>query len=138
VDELFRFRNAVRRAPEVEAWFSDFADPLRLMARQWFERMRDCGDDVCELLHDGCPVACVRDAAFGYVNAFKAHASVGFFNGATLPDPAGLLEGKGLRMRHVKLRPGKALNDAALNDLIEAAYLDVRRRLVPASPSEIG
>lgn len=129
MDDLLRFPSAVRRDPKIEAWFSDFADPFRLMTRPWFERMRACGADVRELLHDGCPVACVGDAAFGYVNAFKAHASVGFFHGAMLADPAGLLEGEGKRMRHVKLRPGRELDDAALGDLIDAAYNDVRRRL---------
>ena len=91
--------------------------------------MRGCGADVRELLHDGCPVACVEDAPFGYVNAFKAHANVGFFYGAMLADPTDLLEGAGKRMRHVKLRPGKELDGEALSDLIAAAYLDIRRRL---------
>ena len=122
-----RFRSAVRRDPQVEAWFSGFADPLRLMVAGWFQQMRDCGDDVRELVHDGCPVACVGDAAFGYVNAFKAHANVGFFQGAGLADPAGLLEGTGKRMRHVKLRPGRELDTGALSNLIKAAYHDIRR-----------
>jgi hypothetical protein len=102
------------------------------MARPWFERMRGCGADVRELLHDGCPVACVADAPFAYVNAFKAHANVGFFRGAMLADPAGLLEGAGKRMRHVKLRPGAVLNADVLGDLIAEAYRDIRRRLDPA------
>ena len=129
MDDLLRFHGATRRDPRIDARFSDFADPLRLMTRTWFERMRDCGTDVRELLHDGCPVACVDDAPFGYVNAFKAHASVGFFHGAMLPDPAGLLEGEGKRMRHVKLRPGKELDVEALGELIAAAYRDIRQRL---------
>ena len=104
-------------------------DLLRLMVRPWFELMRDRGADVRELLHDGCPVACVGDAPFGYVNAFKAHASIGFFHGAMLTDPAGLLEGAGKRMRHVKLRPGQALDTDALSDLVAEAYRDIRRRL---------
>ncbi len=91
--------------------------------------MRDCGADVRELVNDGCPVACVRDAPFGYVNAFKAHASIGFFHGAMLADPANLLEGAGKRMRHVKLRPGEALDTNALSDLIAEAYRDIRRRV---------
>ena len=128
-DDQLRFSGAVKRDTRIEAWFSDFTDPHRLMTRTWFERMRDCGADVRELLHDGCPVACVEDAPFGYVNAFKAHANVGFFHGAALPDPAGLLEGRGKRMRHVKLRPGKELDVAALSGLIVAAYRDIRRRL---------
>jgi hypothetical protein len=88
MNDLLRFPSAVRRDPRIEAWFSGFADPLRLMTRTWFERMRGCGADVRELLRDGCPVACVGDAPFGYVNAFKAHANVGFFYGAMLADPA--------------------------------------------------
>ena len=127
--DLLRFNCTIRRDPRIDAWFSDFPDPLRLMTRVWFERMRNCGADVREVLHDGCPTACVGDAAFGYVNAFKTHASVGFFRGAALADPAGLLEGEGRRMRHVKLRPGAALDEQALTDLIAAAYGDIRKRL---------
>jgi hypothetical protein len=129
MNDLLRFSGSVRCDPRIEAWFSSFTDPHRLMTRAWFERMRGCGADVRELLHDGCPVACVEDAPFGYVNAFKAHANVGFFHGAMLADPAGLLEGAGKHMRHVKLRPGKALDDAALSNLIAAAYHDIRQRL---------
>jgi hypothetical protein len=91
--------------------------------------MRVCGADVRELMHDGCPVACVEDAPFGYVNAFKAHVNVGFFHGAALRDPAGLLEGTGKYMRHVKLRPGITLDASSLEALITAAYLDIKARL---------
>lgn len=129
MDDLLRFTGTLRRDPRIEAWFSDFVDPHRLMTRTWFERMRGCGPDVRELLHDGCPVACVGDAPFAYVNAFKAHANVGFFHGAMLADPARLLEGSGKRMRHAKLRPGKVLDEEALRALIAAAYCDIRRRL---------
>jgi hypothetical protein len=129
MNDLLRFPGAVGRDPRIEAWFFDVADPLRLMARTWFDRMRGCGADVRELLHDGCPVACVGDAPFGYVNAFKAHANVGFYHGARLADPAGLLEGEGKRMRHVKLRPGRDLDVEALSALIAAAYHDIRQRL---------
>jgi hypothetical protein len=94
--------------------------------------MRDCGADVRELLHDGHPTACVGDAAFGYVNAFSFHVNVGFFCGAMLDDPAGLLEGTGKRMRHVKLRWAQQVNAVALSELIAAAYRDIRLRLTSA------
>jgi hypothetical protein len=71
----------------------------------------------------------VGDAAFAYVDAFKAHVNIGFFQGASLADPAGLLEGAGKRMRHVKLRWGPPVDTLALNDLIDAAYRDIRIRL---------
>jgi hypothetical protein len=127
-DALFLLPSAVRRDPRIDAWF-DLTDPFRLMVQPWFERMRACGDDVRETLHDGCPTACVGAAAFANVGAYSAHASVGFFHGAALPDPAGLLEGTGKRMRHVKLRAGAELDEAALADLITAAYEDFQRRL---------
>ncbi|HEX5379193.1 MAG TPA: DUF1801 domain-containing protein [Phenylobacterium sp.] len=133
--ELFRLSGAIRRDPEVDAWFTGGVTPdleLRRIARTWFDHMRACGPDVGELIHDGCPVACVQDAAFGYVNAFKAHVNVGFFLGAELDDPVGLLEGSGKRMRHVKVRWGEAVDAAALSELIGAAYGDIRARL--ASP----
>jgi hypothetical protein len=91
--------------------------------------MRHCGEDVRETMHDGCPGACVDDAAFGYVNVFRSHVNVGFFLGAELDDPAGLLKGSGRRMRHVKLRPGSDFDDMALSALIRAAYEEVKWRL---------
>jgi len=84
---------------------------------------------VREILHEGYPAALVGDAAFGYVNAFRTHVNVGFFHGAALDDPAGLLEGAGKRMRHVKLRPDRPVNAEALSALIAAAYGDIRARL---------
>ena len=127
-DALFRLPGAVSRDPRIEDWFA-LTDPLRLMVRPWFDRMRRCGGDLREILHDGMPTACVGDAAFAYVDAFSSHASVGFFHGHALPDPAGLLEGTGKRMRHVKLRPGAEVDEEALAALIAAAYEDLCRRL---------
>jgi hypothetical protein len=133
MNQLLRFPSAVRRDASIDAWFAIPDDELRRVAQPWFERMRGCGADVRELLHDGHPTACVGDAAFGYVDAFSAHVNVGFFHGATLGDPAGLLQGSGRRMRHVKVRWGEPLNAAALNELIAAAYRDIRLHLTTAS-----
>ena len=69
MSHLFRCPSAVRRDPEVEAWFS------------------------------------------------------------TPDEPAGLLEGAGKRMRHVRLRWAQPVNADALGELIEAAYRDLRLRL---------
>jgi Domain of unknown function (DU1801) len=128
-NDILRLSGGVKRDPAVDIWLTGGPIELRSIAQKWFVRMRQCGDDVRELMHDGCPVACVEDAPFGYVNSFKSHVNVGFFYGAVLEDPAGLLEGSGKRMRHVKLKPGAELNTAALLDLIDAAYLDIGVRL---------
>lgn len=123
------FSGAVERDPAIASWFDAQPGELGATARRWFARMRQCGADVRELLHDGCPTVCVEDAPFAYVNAFRAHVNVGFFHGASLADPAGLLQGTGKHMRHVKLRPGLAVDTSSLEALIAAAYQDIAARL---------
>lgn len=125
---LLTFEGAEPRSPAVSAWFKSRPSELSALAEGWFRILKACGPDVLELLHDGCPVACVRDAPFGYVNVFRAHVNVGFFHGASLPDPSGLLVGEGKYMRHVKLKPGVSADQAALEQLISAAYQDIQVR----------
>jgi hypothetical protein len=129
VDDILRFPSAVKHDPAIDTWLRAQRADLRPFVETWFQQMRQCGGDVRELMHDGCPTACVDDAAFGYVNAFRDHVNVGFFFGALLTDPARLLEGTGKRGRHVKLRPGRELDSAALARLVETAYVDIRARL---------
>jgi hypothetical protein len=126
--DVFRVNGAADRDPGVKAWLKGEPIELRSIAQRWFMQMRSCGEDVRETLHDGCPVACVRDAPFAYVNTFTSHVNVGFFYGALLEDPMGLLEGSGKRMRHVKLSPDREVDVAALGQLILAAYADIKSR----------
>jgi hypothetical protein len=126
---VLRLSGAVEHSPAVDAWLSERTGMLGAIAHTWFSRMRQCGGDVRELVQDGCPVACVEDAPFGYVNVFKAHANVGFFQGAELADPRRLLEGNGRHMRHVKVKATGQVDSAALGALIDAAYVDIKKRL---------
>ena len=128
-DALFLLSGGVKRDPAVDEWLFEQKDALTPIVRTWFARMRDCGPDVREVMHDGCPTACVGEAAFAYVAAFREHVNIGFFQGSALKDPARLLEGTGKRMRHVKVRPGEAFDENALGDLITGAYKDMRSRL---------
>jgi hypothetical protein len=127
--ELLRFNGAAAHDPAIAAWMRQHAGDLGTIAHHWFQVMRNCGDEVLELFHDGCPVACLGDVPFAYVNVFTSHVNVGFFQGASLSDPAKLLQGTGRFMRHVKLRPGTASNDAAIHRLIEAAYEEMKARV---------
>jgi len=127
--DLLRFDGALERDPAIDAWMNEHLGELGAIAREWFEAMRRCGDEVREILHDGCPVACLGDAPFGYVNVFTSHVNVGFFQGAALSDPAGMLQGAGKRMRHVKLTPGTTIDAASLKKLIETAYSDIKARV---------
>jgi hypothetical protein len=126
---LLRFPSAVRRDPAIGSWMQEHPGELGAIARRWFKVMRGCGDDVREWLHDGHPTACVGDAAFAYVNAFRTHVNVGFFRGAEIADPDHLMEGTGRFMRHVKLRTEDDVDAAALTRLIETAYADMWRRV---------
>lgn len=127
--QILRFTGAAACDPAVRTWFAERTGELGAIAQRWFAQMRGCGTDVLELLHDGCPVALVEDAPFGYVNVFTAHVNVGFFHGALLRDPTRILAGSGKRMRHVKLTTRNEDQDAGLSALIEAAYQDILVRL---------
>ncbi len=131
MDNIMRFPTAVKHDPAIDAWLRAQRSEMRPLVETWFAEMRQCGPDVRELMHDGAPTACVGDAAFGYVNAYKDHVNVYFFFGALLKDPARLLEGTGKRGRHVKLWPGRAVDAAALARLVAVAYADIRARLNP-------
>jgi len=126
---LLRFDGSSPHDPAIDEWLAGHAPELGGLARHWFHAMREAGDEVRELMHDGCATACLGDVPFGYVNVFTAHVNVGFFQGASLPDPAHLLQGSGKFMRHVKLRPGSAVDSAALAKLIETAYADIKARV---------
>jgi len=127
--ELLRFDGSMQRDPTIDAWLNDHPGELGDLAKRWFAVMRACGDEVRELMHDGCPVACLGDVPFSYVNVFTSHVNVGFYQGASLADPNGLLQGTGKRMRHVKLKPGEVVDDLALSRLIEAAWADIKERV---------
>lgn len=126
---LFLFPSASSHLTEVDEWLSGDPAELYSIAREWFAVIRNCGEDVNELMHDGYPTACVGEAAFAYVNVFKSHVNIGFYTGAFLDDPNSLLIGSGKRMRHVKLRPEEDCNAPAVKELISFAYADVKRRL---------
>jgi hypothetical protein len=55
---------------------------------------------------------------FCYIGLHRAHVNLGFYYGAQLPDPQGLLEGTGMSMRHIKVHKVEELDQPALSDLI--------------------
>lgn len=128
-DDILRFNGALEHDPAIDLWFEQRNTPLGTIAHHWFQVMRGSGDEVRELVHDGCPVACLGDAPFAYVNVFKAHVNVGFYHGAFLRDPARLLLGSGKRMRHVKITAESTEEFPALATLIQSAWADIKARV---------
>ena len=52
----------------------------------------------------------------------KSGVKIGFVNGATLPDPAGLLEGSGKKHKYIQLKTASDLNRPGVKQLIQAAF----------------
>lgn len=126
---ILRFAGSMERDPAIASWLAVLPDDLARTADRWFTVMRTCGPDVKELMHDGLATVCVDDAPFAYVGAFTAHVNVGFFHGASLPDPARLLMGSGRHMRHVRVVPNSPMDERALETLITAAHHDIVARV---------
>lgn len=113
----------------MDIWLRSKTPALRPIAVKWFNEIKNCGNDVQDIFHDGYPIGCVNKAPFAYVNIFSSHVNVGFFYGADLDDKSGVLEGSGKRMRHIKLKPEVAYYDNEITNFIKAAYLDIKKRL---------
>ena len=126
---ILRFTGTAERDPRIHEWLDAQSVELGSVAREWFARMRQCGPDVREIMHDGYATVCVHDAPFAYVGVFRAHVNVGFFHGSALADPDRLLIGAGKHMRHVKLEVGRVVNRSALEALVDAAYQDIVARV---------
>ncbi len=129
MDKILRNEDKDLQPITMDQWLKTKPPELRPLAKRWFDQIKACSDEVVPIFHDNYPIACVDRAPFAYVNVYSEHVNVGFFYGAYLPDPHGLLEGTGKHGRHVKLWPGKAADEKAISILIEAAYDDIRRRL---------
>ena len=63
---------------------------------------------------------------YAYILPHKKWVNLGFYQGVELPDPAGLLEGTGAKMRHVKIRSVDDADGPVVQALIRQA-LDKRR-----------
>lgn len=56
-----------------------------------------------------------------YIALPKDWVRLGFYYGGDLPDPEGLLEGEGKRLRHIKIKSEQDLENPALRDLVRLA-----------------
>jgi hypothetical protein len=62
-----------------------------------------------------------ENGPFCYIKAFKNHVNFGFWRGVDLPDEAGILEGSGEKMRHVRVTGLEDLREDVFQDLVRAA-----------------
>ena len=64
-----------------------------------------------------------------YILPYEQWVNFGFYRGTDLPDPEGLLEGTGAKMRHVKVRSEEDAEAPALEALVKAAIPERRTAL---------
>jgi hypothetical protein len=67
--------------------------------------------------------------AYVYIMPLKDSVNLGFFHGANLEDPKGLLEGTGAKMRHVKIRLLTDVKSAEITALIRDAIRERKTAL---------
>ena len=93
---------------------------------------RTAFDRLNEMIMAACPTATssikwsqpVWESAEGpmiFLRSAAKHLSLGFWRGAELSDPAGLLEGEGDRMKHLKFKSLEAIDSAPVADFVQQA-----------------
>ena len=70
---------------------------------------------------------------YAYIGVQKSHLNLGFYHGTSFEDPAGLLEGTGKKLRHVKISKMAEANNPAIATLLIQAIADRRRHLIDAT-----
>jgi len=127
---MFTLNKLIAHDAAVDAFVDRAMGSLGVIAGRLVTEIRQRAPDANEGMHDGMAVFAIQNAPFAYVAVHQAHVSLGLFDGVDLPDPARVIEGEGKRMRHVKLKPGKEPDEAAISALIEAAIALKRQALI--------
>jgi hypothetical protein len=100
----------------VDAYIASLDAPLADVATAVRELVREAAPDATESIKWAQPVY-EDNGPFAYFRASSRHVTFGFWRGAELDDPHGLLEGAGEQMRHVKLASPDDV-DAGLAELV--------------------
>jgi|SRR5882724_8812965 len=84
----------------------------------------------------------LRDGVF-HIAVYTNHVNLGFNYGVTLPDPLGILEGKGKQIRHLRIKTPAELARAEVRSYVRQALKTARddaRKLgenIPVAPSKV-
>jgi hypothetical protein len=111
------------------------SDEIRAIATRLRALMVDVYPDVVEV-----PWPKQRIAGYGvgpkkmsehfcYIGTHSAHVNLGFYYGAGLPDPEGLLEGTGKKLRHIKVRDVEDVDRPAVREMIERSLAERQQAL---------
>lgn len=110
------------RNPEVDAWFEGYDNPQAPLVQRVRTLILQASPEVTEAIKWQAPTFIYRGNIASFYPKSKKHVSLMFHQGASLPDPAGLLEGSGDTSRVAKFLDADDLTAKAdaLQDLIRA------------------
>lgn len=115
------------RSKNVDSWISEHDPSLRQIAEALRNLILSIGPDLKESVKWGNPMYQGNDRVL-YLSATETYVSLGFFDGASLDDPNGRIDGTGKRMRHVKVRALEDIDTDQFESWIrEALAIDGRR-----------
>ena len=123
---------AATRFGTFDELMDDTTEALRPIARQLRKVVLEVHPEAVEVVRLGDRAATYglgpkkMSEGYCYVLSYRSWVNLGFYQGAELPDPDGLLQGTGARLRHVKVHSLEATEDPALRALIEAALAERR------------
>ena len=103
-----------------ETWLASLEPPLRPIAESLRRLILDADSELSESIKWSNPTF-EKGGKVCYLAATKAYVSLGFFNGAALTDPEGIIEGSGKKMRHVKVRNFSDIRSELLSSWVRQA-----------------
>ena len=107
-----------------DAWVLEQPESLRDVLRSLRGVIFSVGYDFKEGIKWGSPhywLPKVSRRTICYLAVHGDYVRLGFFNGASLPDSHGMMEGTGKKLRHIKVRCVDGTNRDALADYIRSA-----------------
>ena len=106
----------------VDAWMARVNPELRRL-------ILDACPDLSEAIKWGNPVY-EKGGRVCYLSADRGYITLGFFNATALSDPDGLMEGTGVKMRHVKVRSTADIRPKSYSAWVREAMALNQRHLV--------
>ncbi len=97
-----------------DPWKKDVLTKLRTI-------VKENAPGVKESIKWAQPVYENDDGPFCFIRAHKNHLNIGFWRGAIMMDPLHLLEGDGVKMRHIKITQDTKIDYKKIGNFIQQA-----------------
>ena len=104
----------------VDSWMEELDPSLREIAQTLGGLIRQAVPDISESIKWGTPNY-AKSGNVCYLAANNGYINLGFFNGAGLNNPDGLIEGTGAKMRHIKVRRLEDIRPEVFASLVQEA-----------------